>query len=53
MIIENRRYEVKRVEEYEDQIAYFVVLKELKGAQLDRFVEITVKDKMTNQEGPS
>lgn len=44
MIIANRRYEVKRVEEYDPGLAYFVVLKELKGAPLDRFVEVTVCD---------
>lgn len=44
MIIDNRRYEVSRVEEYEYRLAYFVVLKELKGAPLGRIIEIKVSD---------
>ena len=35
MILGGHRYEVRRVEEYEDETAYFVVLKETKGAPLE------------------
>lgn len=44
MIIDNRRYEVCRVEEYDHRLAYFIVLKELKGAPKGRIIDLTIKD---------
>lgn len=46
MVIDRRRYEVCRVSEYDHRLAYYVVLKELKGAPIDQIVEITVCDRL-------
>lgn len=44
IIIDYKRYEISRIDEYEGNTAYFVVLKELKGAAPNRTVEILVSE---------
>lgn len=43
VIIDSRRYEILNVAQYEPLLAYHVTLRELTGAELDRFVEVSVR----------
>ncbi len=46
MVIDSLRYEIVRVEEYENQAAYLVVLKHTTGTQVAQFVDMKVRDRI-------
>lgn len=45
-VVQNRRYEVKSVEELDCNAGYIVVLRELKGARVFQFIHLSVKHKL-------
>lgn len=52
-VIKSKRYEILEARSYEENAAYFLTLRELKGTPLERIIEITVRDRISVAEAIS
>ena len=53
VVINRRRYEVLKLEEFEPQIGYLLTLKELAGARVYEQIEVTVSDEVEEEDNAS